>query len=290
MREKILEIEEYLKAHTKRSIDIIDKLSNTVIERKLTYSQIHSKGGLEKIIESLKDKGYSTFRIQKFTPNGTSNLRNGASEEIKVTKENLVAQGVDQGAQAPTTSYNQQQPMFNQQTPFGMGAAAFGMNAAQVIDMNIKAQRYDEIKDRNRELEDEVRALKQKNNVLEDEKRTIQTDLKFAQREKELDIKSLELKDKPPIDPQTAKELISLATVYMQNRGSMAQPTPPGMNASLNNLSEDKRGLINIIKSNKLTEEKAKELIYISIGVLNNAEFNQEVNSLITKYNLNDAV
>ncbi len=133
-------IKYFLKSNPKHSIDIIDYTAHRPLEKKLKHDELISKyGSLERLISVYKSKGITRLLIQKYKPNGTSNLRFDNPKEVAL--QNSEKMVVDETANrsvtvqptvAPAVSNYSTTVGTNQQQMFGLNGG-FGMNAAEVI-------------------------------------------------------------------------------------------------------------------------------------------------------------
>ena len=293
-------IKYFLKSNPKHSIDIIDYSAHKTLEKKLKYDELVSKyGSLESLISVYKSQGITRLLIQKYKPNGTSNLRVDNPKEVALQNgENLVVHETAnksvavQPTAAPAVSTYPTVVAPNQQQMFGLNGG-FGMNAAEVISLHTKAQRYDELKETNQELKDKNRDLNREIDRLTDENRKLQTEQMFSKRSNELEIKSLKLEDKPALDPETSKALLEVAKnlipALVQKQSSQVAMNP-GMNAAQENLSEIKHSLVTLVRSPQFTDQQANDLVLLAIGQQNVTEFAREVSELVTKYNLKQMI
>ena len=292
-------IKHFLESNPRHSIDVIDYEINRALEKKLKYSDLLSKyGSLEELISLYKSNGVSKLFIQKFKPNGTSNLRVDSPKQVTledtknlVVNETATNRAIVEPTVAPAVSAYPT-PVFNQQQMLGLNGS-FGMNAVEMISMHTKAQRFDELKDQNNELKETSRKLTRKIEELTDENRKLQTDLMFSKERNELEILKLKLEDKPAVDPETLKALLdvgkNIVPAIMQKQSASAS-VAPGMNASHANLSEIKRGLISMVSSKQFTDQQANDLVLLAIGKQHNTEFAKELSDLVVKYNLKELI
>ena len=128
-------IKYFLQSNPKHSIDVIDYELNKALEKKLKYADLLSKyGSLEELISLYRSKGVSRLFIQKFKPNGTSNLRVDKPRQVALenTKNLVVNETATNGARveptlAPAVS-TYPTSVVNQQQMLGMNGS-FGMNS-----------------------------------------------------------------------------------------------------------------------------------------------------------------
>ncbi|AUC13684.1 hypothetical protein BTO06_00335 [Tenacibaculum sp. SZ-18] len=292
-------IKYFLKSNPKHSIDVIDYEINKALEKKLKYADLLSKyGSLEELISLYRSKGVSRLFIQKFKPNGTSNLRVDKPRQVALenTKNLVVNETATNGAiveptLAPAVS-TYPTSVVNQQQMLGMNGS-FGMNASELISLHTKARILQELEKQNEELKETSKKLIRKNEELVDENRKLQTELMFSKERNELEILKLKLEDKPAIEPETLKALLdvgkNIVPAIIQKQSASASVTP-GMNASYVNLSEIKQGLISMVSSKEFTDQQTNDLVLLAIGQQQNTEFAKELSDLVVKYNLKELI
>ncbi len=292
---QILEIEDYLRINPSYSIDIRDRETNDLLYRKLTLAKLKEKAeSLYVLLVASYQKGVSSFMIQKFKPNGTSNtkfelpyiIRTENKDSRSSVTETVQSATAIQPAVAPAVSHTA--TMYPQQNGFGLNGV-LGMNAVETVNLFAKSQRFEEIKTQNDELKEENRLLKREIEKLVNEKRELETDLKFAERDKSLELKQRDLAEKPAFSPEMLSLLKEIAPVFL-SKVSGANAT--GMNAAqpTQQLSESKEGLISIVKAKEFTDAMAMNLIYIAIGMQNLKEFSEDLKEIIDKHNVKEFV
>ncbi|WP_299681114.1 bZIP transcription factor [uncultured Tenacibaculum sp.] len=298
MEQYIDNFENYLKSNSKYSIDVRNHDDNTLLHRKLTFAKIKETGAVSlfELLTRYYNRGIKNFFIQKFKPNGTSHSKfedpliiksvdKKSSSVVNETGVNIVHQpAVATPVSSQSTNVANNYPPT--QNMFGMNAAAFGMNGMHLTNLMSKADRFDEKVELIGDQKEEIRRLRVKNDELESENRRLKTEVQFAQKEKELELKQLELKDKPILPPDTVTALMGVVGKLIANKSAPV----PGMAAPIQEkLSENKEALISLMKDVKFTDQLTQDLINVAIGKMNNQEFSIGLNNLLEKYNLNQS-
>ncbi|CAL2104476.1 conserved protein of unknown function [Tenacibaculum sp. 190130A14a] len=309
MRKFLDDIQEYLSSKKGASIDVFDFKTNESFYKKLTIEGL-KKSDFESFADLIdylnRTFDTSVFGIQRYKSNGSSNKRFGTTTQLNITRGNQqhkpeekvvseAAKGAinNQHISAPSVSTVQPSVIQTQQpSPIGM-ASAFGMSMPDVMNLNTKASKYDDLIKEHNELKERNKKLEQKNDAQALEIRELKMDLKLAERLKEIDIKERDLKDKPAIDPEIFSRLLDVAenvgaTVMANKTGA----TAAGMAAAetFEELSQNKQDLIYVIKSESVTDEMAKELALVAVGFSRNAEFTTAIRKSIQEFKINELV
>ena len=182
-------IDDFLNKKSEYFIEIYNSSSPSIFYyKKLTSEKLKSHGfeNLYELVTKLKHierpQDSFTICIQKYTPNGTSRIKNGEVIFIELNSpgKNLSSGRQDETANAPTnvghpvsethTQHNNHQNMNvtqnNSMHPYGLNAAAAGLSLPDLINMNTKVARYDELKDNHFNLKNDFDALKKENDSL----------------------------------------------------------------------------------------------------------------------------
>ncbi|WP_299106041.1 hypothetical protein [uncultured Tenacibaculum sp.] len=307
MQKYLEDIQDYLKSKPGYSIDVFDFETNQRYYNKLTIDRLKSEfESFADLIDHLNMTFNTTvIGIQRFKPNGSSNRRFGTTTQLKINrkdhtdlpKERMVSEAVkgapnNEHISAPAVSEQPPAPYQMQPpSPFGMGSA-FGMSMPDVMNLHTKSSKYDDLKEEHRELKEKNRKLEREKDELSLEIRQLKIDNQLAEKLKELALKEQALKDKPAIDPSVFNRLIDAAenvgATVMANKNGSA----PGMAAPDSNegLSQNKQDLIFVVKSDKVSDEMARELALIAVGFTQNAEFTTAVRKSIQDYKINELV
>lgn len=321
---KVKEIHNYLQGHPRREILVLDKDTNVPLSERVSLNAITQTGAanLQVFLQQL-NASYPTTKnmlVQVYQPNGVG--RSKLKETLNINwepgnntflGESSSAKGVGGDSPAPTELIPQNNKSMNTDNPqfpvqnFGMGAAFH-----QQISLYTKAERYDELKEKNAELlkkvdkiedeakqklkklEDEyvekLKKLNLKNDDLHVELREAKSDLKLANDRKDFELLKKDLDKKPLIDPEVVRMAIEqggpiLAAVM--SKGQMPQQVTSGLTGA-ENLSEVKKALVEEIYKETFSDEMATNLTNLYMVLLeNNPLYNTQLTAVINQYNSN---
>lgn len=302
---KSIKIYDHLSQHDNNVIEVYDSETQKVIIPKINLKGIKQKAEDLDTYFKLLDQQYTevkSFLVQLYTSNGSSYKRKGIpfSVSFEEPKKELPKEVASTGNNAAAKSVAA--PPVNQhhtpiQTPQNfypnnglMGT--MGLSMPEVISLKTKAERYDEVKDQLQTKKDELREEKSKNELLVIDLRKAQTDLAIAEQVKNLAVQTAELNSKGFMDSPGVKELISqlgkITPAIIQNQANNVGAGLSGVETT--NLSEEKEGLIDLIKSKQFTDQIAIELVYVAVGIQQNQKFSKELEDLIKKHKIKETI
>lgn len=310
MISKVQEIQNYLQGHPRREIHVLDKSNNSSLSKNMTFKAITDTGAtdLQSYLQKLNalHPQISKFLVEVHQPNGVGRTKlketltiNWEPDNSTFLGESSSANGAGCDSPASTELLSQNNKSMNTDNPqfpvqnFGMGAAF-----QQQISLHTKAERYDELKEKNAELikkidrleeshKAKIKKLEGKNDTLYDELREANVRLKTAEEFKKLELLKKDIEKKPFIDPETAKAVLEQAgpvlAAFMQ-KGQMQQPTAGLTGAE--NLSAVKKALVEEIYKESFTDDMANNLTNLYMVMLeNNPIYNDQLVAIIQQYN-----
>lgn len=181
------------------------------------------------------------------------------------------------------------QPMHTQ----GMNSAIpmnqqMGMGAAQALELYRKADRYEDLLKDHQELK---QTLKKKESQIESlvvDNRKLNADLHLASQVKQLALEAEKLNKKPFIDPNTINKLFELVPNFIPGAtNNTAGMAAPDLNQGI---PENKKALIELVKSNAVDDLLAEELSHIAVGTKIIPAFKEELMQLIKKHNIKEKI
>ncbi len=300
--QKTKTINEHLLKHQNNVIEIFDVETSSKIESKTNLEEILSASvDLDTYFQNLRSQypSVKTFGVQLYNSNGSTHKRKGfpvtvtfsdkkqMPKEVASVGEITAAQSVAVAPIAqtiPTQQVHQfqQQPQQNQ----GMG---FGMSMPQMIDLHTKAARYEDVLKQLYEARESLAEEKKSNSVLTIDLRKANADLAVADQVKTLAVQAQEMSQKGAMDNPAVLELISQIGKIAP---SLIQAKTGGMAGVVHEeiYSDEKAGLIDLIKEEKFTDSMSMKLVYVAVGLQNIKEFDKELKELVEKHNIKNLI
>jgi hypothetical protein len=304
-------IDDFLKKKSEYNIDVFNSVVDSELYyKKLTLKKLHSFGfsSLYDLVVDLKHKkkpsGSFKICIQKYTPNGSSRIKNGQVYYIELTspEESLSSGRQDETENAPTnvghpvsevhTQHNNHQNMNvtqnNSMHPYGLNAAAAGLSLPDIINMNTKVARYDELKDNHFNLKNEFAALKKENDSLVRELGKKEAIIHTSELKHSLEIEREKSNNTPVISPTVVNTFLEKGMPVLEAILASKATAPSGLTGQeiKTDLSPNKEGLISLITYEKFTEDDAVFLGTIAAGCQKNPEFKKHIEQLIIQFNI----
>ena len=309
---KTQKIHDHLSKHLNNVIEIFDTETSEKLVSKINLSKIEeSAENLDMYFKSLHAdySSVKTFGVQLFTSNGTTHKRTGypisvafnhtqqempkevASAGISATTDKEVAPPVANSTPPATPSYQMPQPAYYPNpNPGLMGAMGLGM--PEIIDLKTKAARFDETRELLRDIKDELREEKAKNNLLTIDLRNADSKIAVAEQVKILAVQAAEMSNKGLMDSSGFKELVTqlgkITPAILKNQqagGGLA-----GSQFEQETYSDDKEGLIDLIKDEKFTDQIAIQLVYVAVGLQKLPKFGIELKELVEKHKIIETI
>ena len=304
-------IDDFLNKKSEYFIEIYNSSSPSIFYyKKLTSEKLKSHGfaNLYELVTKLKHterpEDSFTICIQKYTPNGTSRIKNGEVIFIELSSpgKNLSSGRQDETANAPTnvghpvseahTQHNNHQNMNvtqnNSMHPYGLNAAAAGLSLPDLINMNTKVARYDELKDNHFNLKNEFDALKKENDSLVRELGKKEAIIHTSELKHSLEIEREKSNNTPVISPTVVNTFLEKGMPVLEAILASKASAPSGLTGQQikTDLSPNKEGLISLITYEKFTEDDAVFLGTIAAGCQKNPEFKKHIEQLIIEFNI----
>ena len=297
---KTQKIHNHLSKHANNVIEIFDTDTEDKIVSKINLSQLESQAeNLDAYFKNLHDKydHVKTFGVQLFSSNGTTHKRTGypisvafnhtqkempkevANPGSSATAQEVVARPV---LQAPQTNPMQQVPVPNFGNTNNGLMGSMGLSMPQIISLHTKAERYSDVKEQLLDVKELLRKEREKNEVLTIDLRKSESIIAVAEQVKTLAVQAAEMKNKGLMESAGFKEIISqignIAPSLIQNQqpgGGLAGVLPD------ETFSDDKMGLIELIKDHNFSDAIAIQLVYVAIGLQNMPKFGNELKTLV---------
>lgn len=160
----------------------------------------------------------------------------------------------------------------------------FGLGFAEVIGMQVKADRLTHKEEQLADMKDDFKELKQKHNLLEISHRETLTKLSVAEAQKDMAVMMAKLENKSFIDSPAFEKIMENAPQLLQGFVAMKSGTVIPVQASLNApvVSETHSELIEFINSNM--NENQVNFLGSVCRFINNENFVNQLKTLITQY------
>ena len=225
--------------------------------------------------------------VEMRTKYGTSSKKY-ASCKIEVAPENYQPTTEQQPAQlpAPFMPNNQQQyqaPNFLAGPP--MNQNVFGLGFADVIGMQVKADRLNHKEEQLADLKEDYKELKQKHNLLEVDHRDTLTKLSVAEAQKEMAVMLAKIENKSIFDSPAFSTLMDKAPELIGSFAAMKGGAVPVMAGALGSpdLPETHKQFLEYVADN-LNENQVNFLGSIC-HYINNEPFVNQLKKLIQQQN-----
>ncbi|MBL4669757.1 MAG: hypothetical protein JKY30_10910 [Flavobacteriales bacterium] len=304
----------HLSKHVNNAIEIYDPETTDQIVPKITLSQIENQAeNLDVYFKDLGDKfiGINEFGVQLFNSNGSTYTRIGYPITVAInhSKKDMPKEVASTGKSAttqpevappatqvpnyltpdPAHQMQQQAPYFGNPNMGLMGAS--GLSMPDLISLHTKAERYTDIKEQLFDVKDLLRKESEKNGLLTIDLREAQSKLAVSQQVKDLAVQAAEMNNKGLMESQGFKEIIAqigkIAPSLIQNQ----QPGGGLAGAQQEeNYSDDKTGLMNLIKDDNFSDQIAIKLVYVAIGLQKMPKFDTDLGTLVDKYKIKESV
>ncbi|MFL0136439.1 hypothetical protein V2647_07780 [Tenacibaculum maritimum] len=301
--EELSKIQDFLQENSDHRIDIFDYKTKQKFHRKLSYNNLlESNNTIQSLITNIHQTyNLSEIGIQKFKPNGSSKRKVGEpiviDSTIKVTintqEKNILPKEMFQKTEARAI---ESQPAIArpvsdfQSFNYGMNSP-MGMGMPEVISLHTKAERYEELKEKNNDLRSDKRKLEREIDALTIENRELKTDLALADKKLDLEIKNIKSERKPILDPTITNGLLGVlkevAPAMMASKigatGMQGTETPK------EELSDVKTVFFDFLKS-EMSDAMAEELLMVGVGLIKSKNFTEELRASIKKHNLENII
>lgn len=288
---------DHLSKHVNNVIEIFDSDTGKKIVSKINLEQITAiNHDLDGYFEKLKveNNSVNTFGVQMYTANGSTHKRKGFPVMVIVNfaKKEMPKEEAEPGVSvatqtvvAPPVSHQYTNPFPANQGLMG----SYGLSMPQVISLHTKAERYDDVKEQLFDTKDLLRKEREKNGLLTIDLRDAQSKLAVADQVKILAVQAQELNQKGLLDSPAVKELITqvgkLAPAILQAKGNIGLT-----GVSDEALSEEKIGLIDLIKDENFTDNVAMKLVYVAVGIQKVSLFEKELKILVEKHHIKNLI
>ena len=159
----------------------------------------------------------------------------------------------------------------------------FGLGFAEVIGMQVKADRLDHKEEQLRDLKDDHKELKKKYDILDVDHRATLTKLSTAEAQKDMAVMLAKLENKSVFDSPVFEKLMDQAPQLLSGFAAMKGGGMPVAGAlGTPNLPEEHREFIEFVSEN-LNENQVNFLGSIC-HYINNEPFVNELKMLLTRY------
>lgn len=160
----------------------------------------------------------------------------------------------------------------------------FGLGFAEVVGMQVKADRLSHKEEQLADLKDDFKELKQKYNLLEISHRETLTKLSVAEAQKDMAVMMAKLENKSFADSPAFEKIMDNAPQFLQAFISMKSGAVIPVQASLNApaVSETHSELIEFINANM--NENQVNFLGSVCRFINNENFVNQLKTLITQY------
>lgn len=291
MIDKIAQLQNFLKEDDRREIRFVNFKTDENLTRKYTLNKILASGASDLqayIYKVVADNpNVLEIKVEKFTSNGSASTKLFVEKQptiitLSLGEDRLVKDAPTVESVGASNSQNPNNTHTMEQTQMGLSAAM-----VQHVELLTKAKEADRLAAEIIEVKEKLKKVEQKNDDLHSELREAKSDLKTAEKFKDLELKTAALEKKPFVDPETAKLAIGavgpLLEAFMNKGQNLAQG---GGLSGVENLSTIKQQLFSEIKKNDFTDAQANNLMSILILLIDgNAFINQQLATLIEQYN-----
>lgn len=303
-------IDDFLKKKSEYNIDVFNSVVDSELYyKKLTLKKLYSFGfsSLYDLVVDLKHKkkpsGSFKICIQKYTPNGSSRIKNGQVYYIELTspEESLSSGRQDETVNAPTNvghpvseAQNKNNNNFmdfksnTNYSPFHGLNGPSGLSLPQIIDMNTKVARYDELLADHYKLKNEFDTVRKENETLTREIGKKDAIIHTSELKHSLEIEREKSNNSPVISPTVVNTFLEKGMPVLEAILASKANAPTGLTGQQikTDLSPNKEGLISLITYEKFTEEDAIFLGTIAAGCQNNPDFKKQLEQLIIQFNI----
>ncbi len=267
----------------KRWIKVTDLATEKELYRQLFLDDINTQfGSLEGFFESLIKKGYKELQIEMRRKNGTSSILCAPAQNIRISEE-VEHQEIKEPA--PKT-----QPVLAEQYPMHYPQQHYALNApVQPMTYDLYKEKYIDLQERYVDLKEENRDLKAKNRKLRESNWDLESRCKTFDREKELDMKLLEISKASFWESEAGKTVIENGLGLAESMVAKKEIVETGLSSASENPkhSQTKRALLMMIEQGHVTDAHCEALYYTLAGYMQQGSaFADEHKELLLKHNL----
>ena len=270
MKPDLEDLFEWLKRSEKNRFEVYDVDKNASITKCASYHDL-TEGGttLEEYFARLVSKGVRTVQIVKKRKNGSTYVREGCGLNYGLTTEaenNVAASG------------RLASPAATPQQSFGLGSPGTGMaglSFPEVMNMRSQADRYEETKEKARQMETRIERLEAENRQLEKENLTYKLGADSKPSAVDKLVEGL------------AENPAALSSIIQSLKGGGGS-APTALNAPADkNLSDTKSQIIDTISNPQITDDQAASAYYILLAyATGNEALVNEYHQLLISHNI----
>ena len=217
---------------------------------------------------------------------GATDKKRG-SFPVKIEAEKKPVQ-MSEPAPVQQENHQQQQPQFLG-TAVQRNDGTLGMSVSDVMMLQLKAARLEDITEKLTETRKELVEIKHKHNLLDIDARDLKAKLATAEAEKNLAIRLAKTENKSFFESPAFEKMMEKAPEMLGNFAALKSGNAPAFSTeslgAASNLSETKQGFVDYLSEN-LTDEQVNYLGSIC-HYLPNEAFKNELKTLIVKQNGN---
>lgn len=275
----------------KRFLKIQDENGNTIGLQKIFIKDIPNENLVNYLKTFLGDSSSDrTLWVEAREIRGITDKKMG-SYSLVIETEKKIYQEPAPGP-APQTY---QEPVQQQQPQFlgnavSQGNGMLGMAVNDVMMLQLKAARLEDITEKLVETRKELETIKHERNILDIEARDLKTKLSTAERDKDLALKIAASENKGFFDSPAFEKMMDKApemigSIAAMKAGQMPSFGAESLGVTASNLSQTKQGFVDYL-TDDLTDEQVNYLGSIC-HFLPNELFKNELQGLIKKYHGN---
>lgn len=162
---------EWLQSNDKHRFEIYDAVSESRIDKEKCLSNksiVEAYGSIENYFMDLVNRGIQKIAIQRTRKHGNTEVRlQELPKKFEIGQKSTNVEQVERGGGIPNNGAAVPQPHFPAPQPAMGMMGAMGLNGLQIMDMNTKASKYDEVKAEKEKLERKCEILEKENKDLE---------------------------------------------------------------------------------------------------------------------------
>lgn len=272
----------FLKSNPESRFLVITDENGTKIGIEKTYLQHIPNDDLEAYLKlHLGHKEDVMVWIEAREQSGATDKKRG-SFPVRINKN---TQAAEQTNMSTTPVSATPQPDFNFLAGAAQNNGMLGMTIPAVMEMQRKADRLDDAKEKLADLRKEYEAVKHERNLLDIETRELKSKVATAEAQKDLAVQLAKTENRSFFESEAFGELMKKAPEMLGNIVALKSGAVPQMESlgAASNLSETKVGFVEYMDEN-LSDEQVNYLGSIC-HFLNNQAFKDELATLIRKYN-----
>jgi hypothetical protein len=302
----IKNIEIFLNKKPTNAISITNPNNSEILERNIDMVHINEyHKSIEKFFLYVKlNHQIDVIFVQKKRANGSRKINFEAPILLKLTVpsnkplEGVATNGSPVHPVVEPNVANSQYPMQKTYNPevMNQNTQAVGLNAVQIANGIIAEKEAATLKEKIADLKEDLKEQKSKTKKKESKieelvakLRDAEAELKNFETKMGLEILKIQIEKQPILTPEMVEMFSNLSpalVALLTPKGAVAPQQTAGLGASLENLSEIKKLLVNIISAPDFLDDNARTLNAV-IGGFDNPQYTAELQQLQIKYNIN---